>query len=134
MIKGISHITLIVKDLDKASDFLRNIFSAKEVYSSGVKQFSLSSEIFFLIDGIWICIMEGESLSERTYNHIAFQVSENDFDHYLQKIEVSGVDIKPARPRIEGEGRSVYFYDHDNHLFELHTGHLESRLESYFKK
>lgn len=108
--------------------FLRNIFDAKEVYSSGEKQFSFSRERFFLIDGIWICIMEGGSLSERTYNHIVFQVSENDFGRYMQKIEESGVDIKPARPRIEGEGRSVYFYDHDNHLFELHTGQLETRL------
>lgn len=139
MIKGISHITFIVKVLDKTSKFFRDIFDrdifdAKEVYSSGEKQFSLSRERFFLIDGFWICIMGGGSLSERTYNHIAFRVSEDDFDGYLQKIEVSCVGIKPARPRIEGEGRSVYFYDHDNHLFGLHTGQLETRLESYFKR
>jgi len=30
-----------------------------------------------------------------------------------------------------GEGRSIYFYDHDNHLFELHTGNLEERLARY---
>jgi hypothetical protein len=33
-------------------------------------------------------------------------------------------------PRVEGEGRSLHFYD-DNHLFELHTGTLEERLERY---
>ncbi len=30
-----------------------------------------------------------------------------------------------------GEGHSLYFYDHDNHLFELHTGTLEERLARY---
>lgn len=131
MIKGISHITLIVKNLDTASDFLRNIFDAKEVYASGEKQFSLSKEKFFLVNDIWVCIMEGDSHRDRTYDHIAFSVSEEDFDGYVSKIHAAGVEVKPARPRVEGEGRSIYFYDYDHHLFELHTGTLEERLERY---
>ncbi len=39
----------------------------------------------------------------------------------------------PERSRVESEGRSIYFYDYDNHLFELHTGTLEERLERYSK-
>ena len=35
--------------------------------------------------------------------------------------------------RVEGEGSSLYFHDWDNHLFELHTGTLETRLERYAK-
>ncbi len=131
MIKGISHITLIVQNLDKASAFFRDIFGAEEVYSSGEKQFSLYAEKFFLIKDLWLCIMEGDSLGQRTYNHIAFQVSENDFDSYVSKIRAAGGDIRPERPRVEGEGRSIYFYDFDNHLFELHTGNLRDRLKSY---
>nr|EHU9844980.1 FosX/FosE/FosI family fosfomycin resistance thiol transferase [Listeria monocytogenes] len=42
-----------------------------------------------------------------------------------------GVEIKPERPRVQGEGSSIYFYDFDNHLFELHTGTLEERLKRY---
>lgn len=131
MIKGISHITLIVKNLDVTSDFLRNVFDAREIYSSEDKQFSLSREKFFLINDIWICIMEGDSLNERTYNHIAFLISESDFDSYVLKIIAAGVEIRPERPRVEGEGRSIYFYDFDNHLFELHTGTLKERLDIY---
>ncbi len=131
MIKGISHITLVVRNLDTASDFLRKIFDARELYSSGNKQFSLSKEKFFLVNDVWICIMEGDSLSERTYNHIAFLISESDFESYVSKIQAANVEIKPARPRVKGEGRSIYFYDSDNHLFELHTGALEERLERY---
>lgn len=131
MIEGISHITFIVRDLVSATKFFTDIFQAKEVYSSGDKGFSLSREKFFMIGDVWICTMEGEPLAERTYNHLAFQISEQDFEAYLSRIKALGVDIKPERPRVCGEGRSIYFYDFDNHLFELHTGTLEERLKTY---
>ncbi|EAG5044132.1 FosX/FosE/FosI family fosfomycin resistance thiol transferase [Listeria monocytogenes] len=131
MISGLSHITLIVKDLNKTTAFLQNIFNAEEIYSSGDKTFSLSKEKFFLIAGLWICIMEGDSLQERTYNHIAFQIQSEEVDEYTERIKALGVEMKPERPRDQGEGRSIYFYDFDNHLFELHAGTLEERLKRY---
>ena len=131
MILGISHFTFIVKDLEAATVFWENIFEAEEVYSSGDKAHSISKEKFFLVGDIWICIMEGNALEERTYNHIAFQIKDDKFDEHLEKIKNCGVEIKQERPRINGEGRSIYFYDFDNHLFELHTGSLDERLKSY---
>ncbi|HAA6135819.1 TPA_asm: FosX/FosE/FosI family fosfomycin resistance thiol transferase [Listeria monocytogenes] len=131
MISGLSHITLIVKNLNKTTTFLREIFNAEEIYSSGDKTFSLSKEKFFLIAGLWICIMEGDSLQERTYNHIAFQIQTEEVDEYIGRIKSLGVEMKPERPRVEGEERSIYFYDFDNHLFELHAGSLEERLKRY---
>ncbi|HBK3092652.1 TPA: FosX/FosE/FosI family fosfomycin resistance thiol transferase [Listeria monocytogenes] len=131
MISGLSHITLIVKDLNKTTAFLQNIFNAEEIYSSGDKTFSLSKEKFFLIAGLWICIMEGDSLQERTYNHIAFQIQSEEVDEYTERIKALGVEMKPERPRVQGEGRSIYYYDFDNHLFELHAGTLEERLKRY---
>lgn len=131
MVSGLSHITLIVKDLNRTTTFLQNIFNAEEIYSSDDKTFSLSKEKFFLIAGLWICIMEGESLQERTYNHIAFQIQSEEVDEYIERIKSLGVEIKPERPRVQGEGRSIYFYDFDNHLFELHAGTLEERLKRY---
>ncbi|EAG7478088.1 FosX/FosE/FosI family fosfomycin resistance thiol transferase, partial [Listeria monocytogenes] len=122
MISGLSHITLIVKDLNKTTTFLREIFNAEEIYSSGDQTFSLSKEKFFLIAGLWICIMEGDSLQEQTYNHIAFRIQSEEVDEYIERIKSLGVEIKPERPRVEGEGRSIYFYYFDNHLFELHAG------------
>ena len=133
MISGISHITFIVKDLERSASYFKNIFNAKEIYSSGENTFSLSREKYFLIKNIWLCIMEGEPLEERTYNHIAFQISENDIDKYIARIKNVGAEIKPERSRVDGEGRSIYFYDFDNHLFELHTGTLSERLASYTK-
>lgn len=134
MISGISHITLIVKDLERTAAFLRAVFDAKEVYASGERQFSLSQEMFFLVGEIWLCIMEGPALAERTYNHIAFQITDEDYDRYKEKLTTHGMELRPERPRIQGEGRSLYFYDYDNHLFELHTGTLSQRLQTYSHK
>lgn len=129
--EGISHITLLVKDLEKAAHFFKSIFAAEEIYSSNDKMFSITKEKFFLIAGQWFAIMEGEPLRERTYHHIAFTIKETEFEDYEERVKALGVDVRPPRPRVAGEGRSLYFYDFDNHLFELHTGTLAERLKRY---
>lgn len=131
MIEGLSHITFIVRDLERTSSFLSGIFDAKEIYSSGDATFSISREKFFLIGGMWIAIMEGESLQEKTYNHIAFKIPDEQFDEYMERVRALYVEVREDRGRVKGEGRSLYFHDYDNHLFELHTGTLEQRLERY---
>jgi len=75
--------------------------------------------------------MEGDPLPTRTYNHIAFRISDSDYDACAAAIQSLGLDLRESRPRVEGEGRSIYFHDHDNHLFELHTGRLSERLARY---
>ena len=134
MIEGISHLTFIVRDLELATTFFKQIFEAEEVYSSEDTTFSISREKFFMIGEQWIAIMEGESLPTRTYNHMAFKIPDADFEIYESRIRRLGVDFKPTRPRVEGEGRSLYFYDFDNHLFEIHTGTLSQRLKRYKRK
>ena len=47
------------------------------------------------------------------------------------RVGTPGVDLR--RSRVPGEGHSIYFYDHDNHMFELHSGTLPERLERYSK-
>jgi fosfomycin resistance protein FosX len=133
VIEGLSHITLIVSDLDRMERFLVEGLGARKVYDSGKEQFSHSEERFFLLgeSDIWIATMKGDALPGRTYNHIAFKVSDTDLDGYRARLERLGVDIAPDRPRVEGEGRSLYVHDFDNHLFELHTGTLDVRLRRY---
>lgn len=134
VLEGLSHMTFIVRDLEKATLFFERIFDAKEVYSSGEDTFSLSREKFFLVGDLWIAIMEGESLLGKTYNHIAFKIENADYEAYLEKIMMLGLEVKAGRPRVDGEAKSIYFYDFDHHLFELHTGTLEERLREYKKK
>jgi catechol 2,3-dioxygenase-like lactoylglutathione lyase family enzyme len=131
MIEGLSHITLIVENLDKTADLLHRIFDASEVYSSGDSTFSISREKFFVVGGVWVSIMEGKKLAERSYRHVAFKVAETELDGYVERVRALGLELRSPRTRVEGEGRSVYFYDYDNHLFELHTGTLVQRLARY---
>lgn len=131
VVQGLSHITLIVRDLEAMTRLLHDVLGAEEIYDSGGATFSLSREKFFLIGGLWMAVMEGEPLPTRTYNHIAFQIREEDLEGYRERLQRLGLDLLPPRPRVEGEGQSLYFYDFDNHLFELHTGTLAQRLARY---
>lgn len=129
MIKGLSHITLICQDLEKSSYLFCTLFNATEVYSSDAKNFSLSKEKFLLVNDLWIALMEGPPLP-RTYNHIAFHIDEKDLPLYESKIQSLNLETT-SRSRHPLEGKSLYFYDYDNHLFELHTGDLPTRLNFY---
>lgn len=131
MIEALSHITLIVRDLVRTAQLLRTVFDAREVYDSQGRNFSLSREKFFIIGHTWIVLMEGESILERSYNHVAFKVADEAFDAYAARVRELGLEVLPGRARVPGEARSLYFYDYDNHLFELHTGTLEERLRHY---
>lgn len=131
MIEGISHMTFLVRDLEKAADFFTTIFDARQIYDSEDNPESHCRERFLLLKGMWICIMEGELLLEPTYNHIAFKIPDELYPVYEAKIQALGLKTRPSRPRRKGEARSLYFYDFDNHLFELHTGNLEERLKVY---
>ncbi|MEG0772004.1 FosX/FosE/FosI family fosfomycin resistance hydrolase [Clostridium sp.] len=131
MIESVSHITFVVKDLDKTTELFKELFDAKEVYYSGEKKHSLSKERFFIIGKQWIAVMEDNNIVNRTYHHIAFKISDYDVDNYLDKIKMLNLELKPPRKRVSGEGYSIYFYDYDNNLFEFHTETLEKRLESY---
>jgi fosfomycin resistance protein FosX len=131
MIEGLSHITFIVKNLERTKRLFVDVLGGKEVYDSGDEKFSISREKFFEVGGIWIAVMEGDPLSERSYNHVAFKVPAGDLPRYRAAIEELGLSIREPRPRIEGEGTSLYFYDFDNHLFELHTATLAERLAAY---
>lgn len=127
----ISHITFVVMDIERTANMFKTVLNAEEVYSSANETFSVAPEKFLMIGDLWIAIMQGQPLPTRTYNHVAFKIDETQFDTCLARIEALELDVKPPRPRVPGEGRSIYFYDYDNHMFELHTGTLTERLKRY---
>ena len=93
--------------------------------------FADHGEKFVLLGGLWLAFMEGEPPAERTYRHVAFAVADGDLPACEARLRALGAEVRPPRPRVEGEGQSLYFYDFDNHLFELHTGTLAQRLARY---
>lgn len=130
-VQGVSHITFIVRDLERMATFLCDGLGAEEVYDSTGRNYSLSREKFFVLGDTWLAAMEGEPPSERTYRHLALKVAAEDIPIFEARLRSIGAEVKEPRPRIPGEGQSLYFYDFDNHLFELHTGTLEERLRNY---
>ncbi len=129
-VQGISHVTFVVSDLERMATLMCDGLGAQKVYDSLGKNFSLSREKFFLLGGVWLAAMEGQQ-SDRSYRHIAFKVTEMELPIFEARLRLLGVEIQPPRTRVEGEGHSLYFYDFDNNLFELHTGTLQQRLDRY---
>ena len=130
-VQGVSHITFIVRDLNRMATFLCEGLGAKEVYDSKAKNFSLAREKFFVLGDTWLAAMEGEPPTERTYRHLAWKVEADELPGFKARLRAIGAEVKEPRKRVPGEGESLYFYDFDNHLFELHAGTLEERLRNY---
>ncbi|MFF2389569.1 FosX/FosE/FosI family fosfomycin resistance hydrolase [Agromyces sp. NPDC058104] len=132
---GLSHVTFIVRDLDRMERILTTVLGAVRVYDSGSDTFSLSEERFFLVgegeSATWVATMLGDGGLPRSYNHVAFQVERADLPGLRATVAELGLDVRPPRSRVEGEGDSIYFYDDDGHLFELHAGSLRERLAVY---
>ena len=129
--EGISHITFVVRDIERMAIFLCQGLGATEIYDSAGHDHSLSREKFFLLGGVWIAAMEGDPPTQRSYRHVAFSVNDADLPRYEADLLALGIEFRSPRNRVSGEGRSLYFYDFDNNLFELHTGSLEQRLAAY---
>lgn len=105
--QGISHITFIVRDLDRMAAFLCEGLGAREIYDSAECNYSLSREKFFLLGGVWLAAMEGPP-AERSCQHVAFRVDESDLPAYRQRLEALGAEVRPPRSRVDGEGLSLY--------------------------
>lgn len=131
MVEGISHITWVVRDIARTGDMLAAVLGAQMVYDSGARGFSLAPERFYTLGGVWLCVMQGEGQPAPAYDHVAFHVAEGALDELERRVRAAGLTVRPPRPRVAGEGRSLYFYDFDNHLIELHTGTLAARLMRY---
>ena len=109
MIAGLSHVTFIVRDLERMTRILTGIFGAREVYASGEETFSVAREKFFQVGDLWIAVMEGEPLPSRTYNHVAFKIEDAEFEAYEAKVKAHGARNTPAAPAGAGRGPFALF-------------------------
>lgn len=127
-IQAINHLCFSVSDLDKSIEFYQKVFNAK----LKVKGRRLA---YFDLNGLWLALNQEDidrHTSTRSYTHIAFTISDEEFETVFRKLEELQVDMFSGRPRDEKDKKSIYFADPDGHMFEFHTGTLNDRL-SYYK-
>lgn len=119
-VKNINHLAFACEDLEKSTHLFQHIFGAEHLKAT-------TEERFLKLADFWIVLIKGKP-QEKSYNHYAFQVDPIDLPEFEEKIKSLNLTILPGKARTVGENHSLYFYDYDNHLFELHTGDLQITL------
>lgn len=119
MITGINHITITTNDVNKSFDFYANTLGFKPLcrWDKGA---------YFLVGNTWFCINYDENTAPtKDYTHIAFDVTQDDYENIKSKIIASNVLIFKDNV---SEGDSLYFCDPDGHKLEIHVGSWQTRI------
>lgn len=127
-IHGINHITFSVSDLDKSILFYQSVFEAKLLLRA-------ESMAYLELCGLWLALNVQADIPrqevKQSYTHLAFTLDADGIQPMKQRLDRLGVEMRPDRSRVTGEGQSLYFADPDGHLVEFHTGNLVDRLQAY---
>ncbi len=129
-IQNINHLLFSVSNLEESITFYENVFDAKLLVKG-------KNTAYFDVNGLWLALNVEKDIPRNeirhSYTHIAFTISEDDFDKMYNKLVQLKVNILDSRQRDEKDKKSIYFTDPDGHKFEFHTGTLQDRLD-YYKK
>lgn len=123
-VHSINHLCFSVSDLERSIAFYQHVFEAKLKVKG-------RNRAYFDLDGLWISLSQEDidrSSGVRTYTHIAFSISEEEYESEVRRLEELEVELFTGRPRDDRDKKSIYFLDPDGHMFELHTGTLQDRL------
>ena len=123
MIRGLNHLTLAVRDVDRAIAFYRYVLGLDLAKS-------WPGGAYLTAGPLWLCLSHDPNTRtepHRDYTHAAFDVAAEDFAEMCGRVRKSGATLwKDNR----SEGDSLYFLDPDGHKMELHVGTLKSRLSA----
>ncbi|WP_337883796.1 fosfomycin resistance glutathione transferase [Chromobacterium haemolyticum] len=118
-LNGLNHLTLAVRDLERAWDFYAGILGCQP-------HARWDSGGYLSLDGLWLCLsLDPDAVPPVGYTHYAFGVDAADFPAWRERLAAAGV--RQWRDN-RSEGDSLYFLDPDGHQLELHVGTLASRL------
>ncbi|WP_444957946.1 fosfomycin resistance glutathione transferase [Microbulbifer sp. ZKSA002] len=124
MLTGLNHITLAVSDVDRSAQFYMGIlgFSGQVKWNSGA---------YLSLNDLWLCLSLSTPEPRNVYTHIAFNISESNFERFAGLLKEHNVK---EWKKNSSEGNSMYILDPDGHQLEIHAGSLRSRLESLKSK
>ena len=120
MLESISHIALVVKDPARTAALLKELFSARVLEREDEEG---HRETFVRLGGIWIVLVGAPVERQRTGDHIAFHATPEVLEATAVKLQAMGREFIRARA-----DTALYFFDYDDHVFELDTGDLGQDL------
>jgi catechol 2,3-dioxygenase-like lactoylglutathione lyase family enzyme len=120
MVHSISHIALVVNDTARTAALLNDLFGARVVQRQDDEG---HFETFVRVAGTWIVLVGAPVQRTRTGDHIAFQATPELLEATVAKLQTMGREFIRAR-----SNRALYFFDYDDHVFELNTEDLDREL------
>ena len=123
-LRGIHHIALNVKDLDRAENFYTNVlgFQVTNRFSKGLRHLMLETgnAAIALFESPELEFKEAISLlSEEGYLHLALEADPADFENIIKELQSKNIHINNG-PVKRGDGESIYFNDPDDNHLEIH--------------
>ncbi|HXR93327.1 MAG TPA: VOC family protein [Steroidobacteraceae bacterium] len=120
MLESISHIALVVKDPARTAALFHDLFGSRVVER---KDEEGHLETFVSLGGIWIVLVGAPVQRTRTGDHIAFRATPEILEATAAKLKTMGREYIRAR-----SNRALYFFDYDDHVFELDTEDVDQEL------
>ena len=123
-LKGIHHIALNVKDLDRAEKFYTDIlgFQVTHRFNKGLNHLMLETgnAAIALFESPQLEVKDAMNLlSEDGYMHLAFEANPADFENIVKELKTKNITIDSG-PVKRGDGESIYFNDPDDNHLEIH--------------
>ncbi len=124
MFKSISHVAITVRDPARTARLFQDLFGARVLER---KDDEGHLETFIRLGGTWLVLVAANVERARTGDHIAFHATPDNIEATVVKLQAMGREFIRARGNT-----ALYFFDYDDHVFELDTEDLEKELgESY---
>ena len=120
MLESISHVALVVKDPARTAALFQDLFDARMVQRQDDEG---HLETFVRLGGAWIVLVGAPVERTRTGDHIAFQATPDIIEATAAKLQRMGREFVRAR-----SNRALYFFDYDDHVFELNTEDIDEEL------
>ena len=120
MLEAISHVALVVKDPARTAALLHDLFTARVVERRDDEG---HRETFVRLGGTWIVLVGAPVQRTRTGDHIAFRATPEVLESTVARLQTMGREFIRARAN-----RALYFFDYDDHAFELDAEDLDEEL------
>jgi catechol 2,3-dioxygenase-like lactoylglutathione lyase family enzyme len=120
MLESISHVALVVKDPARTAALFQDLFDTRMVERQDDEG---HLETFVRLGGAWIVLVGAPVQRTRTGDHIAFHATPEIIEATVAKLQTLGREFVRAR-----SNRALYFFDYDDHVFELNTEDIDKQL------